>query len=273
MEQKDTMTSFRMPARPRRHVFFAAATALGFALPLDAALPATVINHVTDYSITLSGIPLAKASFRTEIAGRQFSIDGQFSTTGLARLFKKVEGTARVAGKLKGEDFVADTYRSDYTAGSAHKVYEVAFSGGGVKSFHAEPALNPPANWVPVTASDLARAVDPVSGLILPASAKLCQGTIPIFDGEARTNFQLTDKGIRTYYNGREKIEAHVCGLKIGLQAGYRKGKSDMEYVAKLRNMEIWFAKSPVADVYAPVKIVAPTGFGSIEIAATRFGA
>lgn len=268
MNQKSAFAkSFR-----RRSVLLAAGAFCALA-PLNSALPATTINHVTDYSITLSGLSLAKASFRTEIVGKQFQISGQFATTGLARLFKKVEGTANVTGRLKGDAFVAESYRSDYMAGSAHKVYEVAFSGGGVKSFRTEPVLNPPANWVPVTPGDLARAVDPVSGLILPGDATLCQGTIPIFDGEARTDFQLTDKGVRTYDNGREKIQAHVCGLRIGLKSGYRKGRSDMEYVAKLRNMEIWFAKSPVADVYAPVKIVAPTGFGSLEIAATRFGA
>ncbi|HWU61927.1 MAG TPA: DUF3108 domain-containing protein [Ensifer sp.] len=248
-------------------------SALGVAAPLNTALPATTINHVTDYSITLSGLSLAKASFRTEIAGGDFQIKGQFRTTGLARLFRKVEGTANVSGKLKGESFVAENYRSDYVAGTAHKVYQVTFAGGGVKSFQAEPPLNPPANWVPITQADVARAVDPLSGLILPADANPCAATIPVFDGEARTDFQLTDKGVKTYSNGREKLEAHVCGLKIGLKAGYRKGKSDMEYVARLKDMEIWFAKSPVAAVYAPVKILVPTGFGSVEIAATRFGA
>lgn len=261
-------------AKPfRRHAALFGFTTLTALVPLGGALPAATINHVTDYSITLSGLSLAKASFRTEIAGKQFQIQGSFATTGIARVFKKVEGTANVTGRLKGDVFVADKYRSDYMAGSAHKVYEVAFSGGGVKSFRAEPPLNPPANWVAVTPEDLARAVDPVSGLILPADTKLCDGTIPVFDGEARTDFQLTDKGVKTYSNGREKIEAHVCGLKIGLKSGYRKGRSDMEYVARLKGLEIWFAKSPVADVYAPVKIVAPTGFGSLEIAATRFGA
>jgi hypothetical protein len=261
------------PRSFQRGIAVFAVGALVVAAPAGSAMPAAAVNHVTDYSITLSGLSLAKASFRTEIAGKQFQIKGQFATTGLARLFRKVEGTANVTGKVKGDTFVADSYRSDYLAGTAHKVYEVAFAGGGVKSFHAEPALSPPANWVPVTPQDLSRAVDPVAGLILPADAKLCEGTIPVFDGEARTDFQLTDKGVKTYNNGREKIEAHVCGLKIGLKSGYRKGRSDMEYVARLKGLEIWFAKSPVADVYAPVKIVVPTGFGSLEIAATRFGA
>ncbi|MET3615928.1 hypothetical protein ABID16_004275 [Rhizobium aquaticum] len=258
--------------RPARLALLAL-SALGVAAPLNSALPAATISHVTDYSITLSGLSLAKASFRTEIAGKDFQIQGQFKTTGLARLFRKVEGTANVSGKLKGDNFVAESYRSDYVAGTAHKVYQVSFAGGGVKSFQAEPPLNPPANWVPVTPADIARAVDPLSGLILPADTNPCAATIPVFDGEARTDFQLTDKGVKTYSNGREKLEAHVCGFRIGLKAGYRKGKSDMEYVAKLKDMEIWFAKSPVADVYAPVKILVPTGFGSVEIAATRFGA
>ena len=268
MDQNRVMTPFR-PA----HLAVLALSALAVAAPVNSAQPATTINHVTDYSITLSGLSLAKASFRTEITGKVFQIQGQFKTTGLARLFRKVEGTANVSGKLKGDNFVAENYRSDYVAGTAHKVYQVSFAGGGVKSFQAEPPLQPPANWVPVTPADIARAVDPLSGLILPADANPCAATIPVFDGEARTDFQLTDKGVKTYSNGREKLEAHVCGFKIGLKAGYRKGKSDMEYVAKLKDMEIWFAKSPVAAVYAPVKILVPTGFGSVEIAATRFGA
>ena len=268
MDQNRVTSQFR-PASLAALAF----TTLAVAAPLNSAMPAATINHVTDYSITLSGLSLAQASFRTEIAGKDFQIQGQFKTTGLARLFRKVEGTAKVSGKLKGDSFVADSYRSDYIAGTAHKVYQVSFAGGGVKSFQSEPPLNPPANWVPVTPADIARAVDPLSGLILPADSNPCAATIPVFDGEARTDFQLTDKGVKTYRNGREKLEAHVCGLKIGLKAGYRKGKSDMEYVAKLKDMEIWFAKSPVADVYAPVKIEVPTGFGALEIAATRFGA
>lgn len=268
MNQNRVTTPFRSA-----RVAVLALSALAAAAPLDAALPATTISHVTDYSITLAGLSLAKASFRTEIAGKDFQILGQFKTTGLARLFRKVEGTANVSGKLKGDNFIAESYRSDYVAGTAHKVYQVSFAGGGVKSFQAQPPLQPPANWVPVTPADIARAVDPLSGLILPADANPCTDAIPVFDGEARTDFQLTDKGVKTYSNGREKLEAHVCGLKIGLKAGYRKGKSDMEYVAKLKDMEIWFAKSPVAAVYAPVKILVPTGFGSLEIEATRFGA
>ena len=116
-----------------------ALTTLAVAAPLNSAMPAATINHVTDYSITLSGLSLAQASFRTEIAGKDFQIQGQFKTTGLARLFRKVEGTAKVSGKLKGDSFVADSYRSDYIAGTAHKVYQVSFAGGGVKSFQSEP--------------------------------------------------------------------------------------------------------------------------------------
>lgn len=254
----------------------AMAGALGGTLAVYSA-PAALADparNVTDYSITLSGLSLAKASFETKVDGARFEIAGSFRTTGLARLFRKVEGTASVSGKVKGNNFVADRYNSNYVAGSAHKSYDIAFAKGGVKSFKADPAItNPPANWVAVTTSDLLRAVDPLSGLILPGNSQVCAGTIAVFDGEALTDLQLTDKGQAMYRAGNVRMEARICGLRITPKAGYRKGKGDMDYVARLKGMEIWFAKSPIADVYAPVKIKAPTGFGSVEISATRFGA
>lgn len=234
--------------------------------------PSPAVTNTTDYSITISGLSLAKASFQTVIDGRNFQIQGNFRTTGLARLFKRVEGTANVSGRFKGNAFVPTDYKSDYTAGKDHKVFTIAFADRGVKSFKAEPGIHPlPANWVAVTPEVLASAVDPLSGLLLPADQPLCKGTINVFDGEAVTALQLTEKGDKTYKAGDQQLAAHVCGLTVAPEAGYRKGRSDMEYVARLKGMEIWFAKSPVAAVYAPVRIVAPTSFGKFEIAATRF--
>ena len=251
--------------------FLSASSLLLLAGP-TASSPSPTITNTTEYAITIAGLSLAKASFQTVIDGRTFQIQGSFRTTGLARLFKRVEGTANVSGRVKGNAFVPTDYKSDYVAGKDHKVFTIAFADRGVKSFKAEPGINPlPANWVAVTPAILASVVDPLSGLILPADKPLCTGTISVFDGEAVTALQLTEKGDKTYKTGDQQLAAHICGLTVAPTAGYRKGRSDMDYVARLKGMEIWFAKSPVAAVYAPVRIVAPTSFGKFEIAATRF--
>ena len=45
-----------------------------------------------------------------------------------------------------------------------------------------------------------------------------------------------------------------------------------MEYLRKLKTMEIWFAKAEGAKVYAPVYVQIPTKLGPVTVSATRFG-
>jgi hypothetical protein len=257
--------------RPVTTPFMAAA--LLAAATLGAAQTAQAATQTTDYSITLAGFSLASATFKTEVEGQKFSIEGKFTTTGLARLVKKIQGTASVSGNLKGNAFVANAYETRYVAGTAQKRYGITFSNGRVKSYVAEPNRVGQKDWIAVTPEDLVHAVDPLSGLLIPANRATCQGTVAIFDGEMRTDLVLSEKGTRPILVGEKLMDARVCGLKVKPMAGFRKGKNDMDYVAGLKNMEIWFAKSPTADVYAPVKIKASTGFGSFNVTATRFGA
>lgn len=259
-------------SRPAAKFGLAVALAVS-TLPAEAANRGSV-DHRADYTITLTGFPIARASFVTDINGAKFEIHGHFSTMGLAWLVRRVEGTANVSGRVAGEALIGQDYHSRYISGNSKKSFDVSFAHGGVRSYQAKPERKSfPHGWIKLTNADLRRAVDPVSGLILPASAKLCQGTIPIFDGEARMDFQLTDIGERPYRAGKYKLDAHVCGLRVSPKSGFRKNSADMGYLGKIKGMEIWFAKSPVANVYAPVKIKAPTKFGSVVIRATRFGA
>ena len=247
-----------------------AAVASGVSVPVAKASPSSI---TTDYEISLAGLSIAKASFVTRIDGRNFNINGQFSTSGLARIVKKIQGTATVSGVLKGDAFVANAYETRYLSGHEQKKYDVSFLNGKVTAYHANPDREKSPDWVALTPEDLARAVDPLSGLIVPATAQICQGTVPIFDGEMRTNLTLYDKGTRPFSAGGQMMDARVCGFKVQPKSGFRKGKNDMDYVAKLKDMEIWFAKSPIANVYAPVKIKVSTGFGSFIISAVKIGA
>lgn len=238
-----------------------------------SAARAATSSVTTDYEISLAGLSIAKASFVTRIDGSNFNINGQFATSGLARIVKRIQGTATVSGALKGDAFVANSYETRYLSGHEQKSYDVSFSNGKVTGYHANPNREKSTDWVALTPEDLARAVDPLSGLIVPATGQICQGTVPIFDGEMRTNLTLYDKGTRPFSAGGQMMDARVCGFRVQPKSGFRKGKSDMDYVAKLKDMEIWFAKSTIANVYAPVKIKISTGFGSFIISAVKIGA
>jgi hypothetical protein len=262
-------------SRPKTRSGLTAIALLGFAANVLAAPAAKAASSsvTTDYQISLAGLSIAKASFVTRIDGSNFDISGQFATSGLARIVKRIQGTATVSGMLKGDAFVANAYETRYLSGHEQKSYDVSFSNGKVTGYHAHPNRETSPDWVALTPEDLARAVDPLSGLIVPANTQICQGTVPIFDGEMRTNLSLYDKGTRPFSAGGKMMDARVCGFKVSPKSGFRKGKNDMDYVARLKDMEIWFAKSTIANVYAPVKIKISTGFGSFIISAVKIGA
>ena len=65
------------------------------------SLCAAEIQHRTDYSIRLSGLPVATASFRSEFNGNRYSISGSLHSAGLADIFASTRGTTNVSGIVK----------------------------------------------------------------------------------------------------------------------------------------------------------------------------
>ncbi|MCO6188157.1 DUF3108 domain-containing protein [Rhizobium sp. L1K21] len=253
-------------------------SSLSFCLALAVMVPAQALPatraSVTDYAITISGLPLAKASFKTSIDGRDFRIAGNFSTVGLVNAFKKWSGSAAANGKVSNSGFQPDSYRTTYKIGKAERGFEVAFSNGNITKFSRTPERDAfPAEWVAVSKSDLRAIADPMTALILPASGgSVCRGTVPVFDGETRMELNLSPKGETTYRKGKVAEKVQVCRVDFKVKSGYHKGHSDLEKVQQSKGFEVWLAKSPIADVYAPVYVKIPTQFGTLAISATRFG-
>lgn len=238
-----------------------------------AVAPAADVNHITDYSIRLSGFPVATASFRSAFDGRRYTISGRMDSAGLADILSSTHGTTSVSGTLSDGKLRASSYSMSYRSGKKARAIDVAFRNGDVVRASIRPERKrPPKNWVPVRASDMRSVLDPISGLIMPASTNVCSKTLPIFDGESRMDIKLSDKGTRSFSTRGFEGEVKVCGVRFLPRAGYRKGRKDVEYLRKLASMEIWFAKAEAVDMYAPVYVRIPTALGPVTVSATRFG-
>jgi len=240
----------------------------GGATPLSSA----EIQHRTDYSIRLSGLPVATATFRTEFNGNRYVISGTLQSAGLTDIFSSTKGTTSVSGIVSRDRLRATRYSVNYSSGKRSRAIDVTFHNGNVIEASMKPPRRKPKNWVPVTNADMRSVLDPISGLIIPAGSRICPKTLPIFDGESRLDLKLTSKGTKPYSTKGFEGEAVVCGLRFVPKSGYRKGRDDVEYLRKLSTMEIWFAKAEGANVYAPVYVQIPTRLGSVTVSATRFG-
>lgn len=236
------------------------------------ALAQTPGRHVTDYAITLAGFTIATANFNTVLKETDFSVTGRFRTAGIAGLLTTISGETTTEGQVANGQLTSSEYRLVYRRGERARVYDVKMRNGNVTSTTIEPPPNRnPATWVAVRDADLRKVVDPLSGLMLPAGSKSCPGVVQVYDGETRMDIVLTDKGTQNMAIGKRRVDTLVCGARYVPKAGFKRGRKDIEYL-KAANMEIWFAKSDVVDLYAPVYARIPTKTGNLVITATRFG-
>src|SRR5690606_33936807 len=80
-------------------------SALGLAA-LIALAPAAGAGAETrafraDYTVTLLGLPVAKASFDSTFTAGRFHIEGSVSSSGLARIFDDTRGTTSAQGAIR----------------------------------------------------------------------------------------------------------------------------------------------------------------------------
>nr|WP_275791174.1 DUF3108 domain-containing protein [Rhizobium gei] len=240
-------------------------------LSMGAAQSAEM-SHKTEYSISLSGLPIARASFDTEFDADRYRISGSMNSAGLADIFAKTSGETSVSGVVGRDRLNASQYQANYQTGKKRRAISVRFRNGDVVSASMTPPRKIPKNWVPVTKADMRDVVDPLSGLIFPADTKVCPKSVPIFDGESRMDIRLSSKGTKPFKTEGFQGDVIVCGIKFMPKSGYRKGRDDVDYLRKLETMEIWFAKAEAVNVYAPVYVRIPTKLGPVTVWATRFG-
>ncbi|MFB9913897.1 DUF3108 domain-containing protein [Rhizobium paknamense] len=248
--------------------------AMAGVLALGGAALADESYH-TDYRVTLAGLPVARASFTTNISDSDYKIAGDISSAGLVNVFTSLTAKTSVAGQVVGtERLEPQSYELIYTRGKRTRTYDVRFSGGSVvkTSITPEPKRNAD-RWIPVSPGDLRAVFDPLGGLVLSERGGLCNRTIPIYDGESRMDLVLSPKGKAKFTAGDVSGEATVCSVRYVPKSGFNKGRSDIEYLRQANDMEIWFAKAGGMKLYAPVYAKVPTRVGPLYITATRFGA
>jgi hypothetical protein len=229
-------------------------------------------KHVTEYDVKLGILPIATANFASEFNGRDYKITGSIRSAGIANIMKRVSAETSVAGRIQGDRLQSERYNLVYKLGKRTRVYDVVYRNGNV----TDTTITPPPrrnqeNWVPVTPGDLRSVLDPLSGLIFPAGAKVCAGRVAVYDGESRMDLMLKEEGTRSFETRGFKGDVIVCTVRYVPKSGFRRGRSDIEYLKKTP-MEVWFAKAEATNVYAPIYASIPTRMGQVHVTAVRYG-
>ena len=229
------------------------------------------LRHLSEYDISLGILPIAKASFSSEFDSTDYRITGTFRSWGIAEIITRISAETSVNGRKHGDKLQAERYSLVYTTGKRTRVYDVTYRNGNVTRSVMKPKPKRSDSWVPVTDADLRSVLDPLSGLIFDGDSQVCPRKVPIYDGESRMDLVLTPKGTRSFSTNGFEGEAIVCEIRYVPRSGFRRGRSDIEYLRKTP-MEIWFAKAQSVNVYAPVYARIPTRMGHVYVKAAKYG-
>lgn len=253
------------------------------ALPLAALLLATGTvsgqsleapkTFVSEYSVSLVGLRVAKSSFITVINGDSYRVDGALRSTGLARMFDKTVARTQVEGVFTDAGAQSKSYSLNYVSGKKHSNAALVFSGGNVVSANVTPKPVARANTVPVEGSHMRAVADPLTAAIVKASSikEVCNRTLRVFDGKMRLDLKLSNPRIAFAEVPGFKGETVTCAAKFVPIAGYRKGQKAIEFLRASNGISITFAQNGSTGVYGPLKASIQTYLGQLTITATMF--
>ena len=104
----------------------------------------------------------------------------------------------------------------------------------------------------------------------MPAESPPCAAVLPIFDGETLMQLDLASKSVRPFSTRGFSGQASVCSVKFTPRGGYKRSRSDFEYLRKSNAMEVWFVRNDAWRIYVPVRVSIPTKYGTLVVSATK---
>ena len=264
-----------------RHFLSLAAVAvltcgLGGAPSVDSAFAESSLgsaNRITAvYRVDLAGFNLGDFRLTTQFRGTDYEMRGEGRFSVLSGLVFDWRGTTASKGRFNGTGPEPAMYSLNFQGGDKSQQLRMTFDGGAVTQISRVPKKRPNPHVIPITKEQLEGVLDPMTAAFLFARSgnpngdpKVCEQTIPVFDGEARFNLILKpkrtvklQKNSSTGYSGF----AAVCRVKFIPISGYRPDNPGIKLMSETNEIEVWLVSLPGTEMYVPERIVLPTLVG-----------
>jgi hypothetical protein len=231
------------------------------------------------YRLALAGIEIGAGDWSVDIDKDRYTAKSSGQLLGIWRALFGPDISATTRGAVSQGHLAPTSYVANFSSDDSIDDVRMMFRDGVVSEVEAKPPIPASPDRVPVTASDLRGAIDPLTaglvwvpgtGDVLAAAA--CQRTLPIFDGTHRFDMTLSFKRmdkikVETGYQG----PGLVCGMSYRPVAGYNAGAFRVGYLKQARDMEMWYAPIAGTRLLAMIRISIPTMLGIAVMGATRF--
>jgi hypothetical protein len=244
----------------------------GGALAEDAAQGVTKIT--ANYGVYWAGLHFGDVRLDIIVRGARYKMKGSGRFSIMRGLIYEWRGSTASEGKLTNSGPKPSQYTLSYSGGDKHGDVRISFTDGAVSDVSTSTKKRPNPKNIPITKEQLRGVLDPMTGAFLRArpdltnaDLKVCDETIPAFDGKLRFDIVLVPKQQRRVESKeREGYSglAAVCGVKFVPISGFRPGDRGINYMSSHADeIEVWLVPLPGTVMYLPYRISVPTAFGS----------
>ena len=230
------------------------------------------------YAISMTGVTIGHIAWTIDIGETAYSTTASGKASGVLSMLMNGEGTVTAQGRVVDGRLDPSTFNSAITDEDGTIKLTMTFADGvATESITPQPPPHP--DRTPLTDADRRDVADPLSAVLIVTrlgggsfAVTDCDRTLKIFDGRRRYNLALSNGHVSKVEIGQGyRGPVLVCSVVLEPIAGYRADSMLVKYVARRRNMELWFAPVAGTSVIAPVRVLMPTLIGTLKIEADRF--
>lgn len=268
-------------AKASRFVTAALLAALGLFGAAHSETVAKDRKKVTaEYDISFNGFSIGRFRVDSSITPEQYAVKADARISVLAGILFEWQGNTSSSGGMSGGAPRPDTYTFGYSTSEKRETIDVEFSNNNVKQVAVSPPQPESGGRIPVTRNHMRNVVDPMSAIVMltnvgsgaKSGTEVCTRRLPIFDGKARYDLQLTYKKTTSVTTAHGyKGSAYICKVKFRPIAGHRRGDAEANFAANNEGIEVWMIPLAAADIYVPYYVNIPTAVGTATLTSSNF--
>ena len=265
-------------AGPTRSAVCKAISTAAVCALLAGSAHAESLFHKSKFAINYLGVNVGEMKHIVELNNDGYKIFGSAKANSVVSVIAKVKASFSSTGKILKNRLVPTTHSVKFNNGKKSGRIKMGFTPDGVQEISAKPRIRYKKGTVPLEKAHLRNVLDPLSSLLFPVKRnevgdgrKVCNRTLPIFDGRERMNLALSYKA-----KGSAKIkgfrgDTFTCGVRYQPISGIRPHKKNIKFMKANRDMQVTVARMGDSNFYTLIGFRVRTSKGMASGSALEF--
>lgn len=232
------------------------------------------------YSVKLIGLALGSASLNGSFEPSGYTVEATARLAGVASMVSNSKGAATSSGVITQGRVAPNAFATTAANATTTRTVRMALKQGNVTASEISPPFDDLPGRVPVLELHKQKVIDPLSALVMPVPGEdavlgpaACNRSIPVYDGWARFNINLSFVGLRQVKAKGYEGQVAVCNARYIPVAGHRPDRPGTKFMENNKQMEVWLVPVGESRIAVPFRISVATMIGTTVIEATDFEA